>query len=249
MSGRIYGEKKDISEQDVKAFYNKRAAMASKMSSPYSAVLNGDQNPTHADLLNRFDREYIIPKLGITRDTAVLDIGCGIGRIAGMVTPLCGRYLGADFAPEMITVARKTVAGLNENAEFICASFKELMDKPVESFNGKFSCVFMRGVCMYINDDELKYCMSRLPDLLAEHCTMYVGDPVGIGKRLTLDEIHSEQLNSDYSAIYRTQEEYTEFYKPFIDRGFRFVESTFFPPEVNGAKYSDTDRWYAILER
>ena len=223
--------------------------MVSQMANPNLAVLNGDQNPAHAATLNNFEQDHIIPQLGITKETFVLDIGCGIGRIARMAAPLCGRYLGADFAPEMIAAAKNAVAGLNENAEFICASFKELVDKPQETFNGKFSCVIIRGICCYINDDELKYCMSRLPGMLAEHCTMYVSDPVGIKTRLTLDEIHSEQLNSDYSAIYRTQEEYTEFYKPFIDKGFRFVESTFFPPEVNGAKYTDTDRWYAILER
>ncbi len=39
---------------------------------------------------NDFDREYIIPRLGITGDTHILDIGCGVGRIAEMILPLTG---------------------------------------------------------------------------------------------------------------------------------------------------------------
>ena len=30
-----------------------------------------------------------------------------MGRFAEMALPLCGRYLGADFAPEMIAAAEK----------------------------------------------------------------------------------------------------------------------------------------------
>ena len=108
MSNRIYGTRTDINEQEVRDFYNKRAALASSMKNPLSAVVNGEQNPEQADTRSRFDREYIVPRLDLTPNSAVLDIGCGMGRFAEMVLPLCGRYLGADFAPEMIAAAEKT---------------------------------------------------------------------------------------------------------------------------------------------
>ena len=99
MSNRIYGTRTDINEQEVRDFYNKRAALASSMKNPLSAVVNGEQNPEQADTRSRYDREYIVPRLDLTQNSAVLDIGCGMGRFAEMVLPLCGRYLGADFAP------------------------------------------------------------------------------------------------------------------------------------------------------
>lgn len=249
MSNRIYGEKTEIDELKVQDFYNKRAAAASSMKNPLSAVVNAEQNPKQADTRSRFDREYIIPKLRLTENSAVLDIGCGMGRFAEMVLPICGRYLGADFAPEMISAARQRTADIDPEAQYVCASFSELMNKPDSFFNGKFDCVILLGVCMYINDDELKKCLSRLSELLNDNCTMYVGDAVGLGTRLTLDQIHSHQLNTDYSAIYRTVEEYIELYSIFTQKGFRFTEQAYFPPEVNGTRYQDSDRWYAILER
>lgn len=85
MSNRIYGTRTDINEQEVRDFYNKRAALASSMKNPLSAVVNGEQNPEQADTRSRFDREYIVPRLDLTQNSAVLDIGCGMGRFAEMV--------------------------------------------------------------------------------------------------------------------------------------------------------------------
>lgn len=166
MSNRIYGTRTDINEQEVRDFYNKRAALASSMKNPLSAVVNGEQNPEQADTRSRFDREYIVPRLDLTQNSAVLDIGCGMGRFAEMVLPLCGRYLGADFAPEMIAAAEKRTAAYSDQAKYVCASFSELMSKPDSFFGGKFDCVIMLGVCMYINDTELVKCLTRLVDLL-----------------------------------------------------------------------------------
>lgn len=117
MSNRIYGTRTDINEQEVRDFYNKRAALASSMKNPLSAVVNGEQNPEQADTRSRFDREYIVPRLDLTQNSAVLDIGCGMGRFAEMVLPLCGRYLGADFAPEMIAAAEKRTAAYSDQAK------------------------------------------------------------------------------------------------------------------------------------
>lgn len=143
MSNRIYGTRTDINEQEVRDFYNKRAALASSMKNPLSAVVNGEQNPEQADTRSRFDREYIVPRLDLTQNSAVLDIGCGMGRFAEMVLPLCGRYLGADFAPEMIAAAEKRTAAYSDQAKYVCASFSELMNKPDSFFGGKFDCVIM----------------------------------------------------------------------------------------------------------
>lgn len=63
------------------------------------------------------------------------------------------------------------------------------------------------------------------------------------------DQIHSDQLDSDYSAIYRTAEEYVKLYSIFTKQGFHFAEQAYFPPEINGTRYNDSDRWYAILKR
>lgn len=50
MSNRIYGTRTDINEQEVRDFYNKRAALASSMKNPLSAE-------TASRILNRLTQE------------------------------------------------------------------------------------------------------------------------------------------------------------------------------------------------
>ncbi len=97
MSNRIYGTRTDINEQEVRDFYNKRAALASSMKNPLSAVVNGEQNPEQADTRSRFDREYIVPRLDLTPNSAVLDIGCGMGRFAEMGASVMRKVSGRGF--------------------------------------------------------------------------------------------------------------------------------------------------------
>lgn len=47
-SHRIYEEKHDIDTDNTKNFYDQRAKNIGNMSSPYVAVLLGDQDPQHA---------------------------------------------------------------------------------------------------------------------------------------------------------------------------------------------------------
>jgi SAM-dependent methyltransferase len=52
------------------------------------------------------------------RDAVVVDLGCGIGRVARFVAPLVSRYIGLDYAAAMVTKAREYNAGL-VNVEFV----------------------------------------------------------------------------------------------------------------------------------
>jgi SAM-dependent methyltransferase len=52
------------------------------------------------------------------RDAVVVDLGCGIGRVARFVAPLVARYIGLDYAAAMVARAREYNAGL-ANVEFV----------------------------------------------------------------------------------------------------------------------------------
>lgn len=102
---------------------------------------------------------------------------------------------------------------------------------------------------MYINDADLKDCIARLIDLLDEHCIMYLTETVAVETRLTLDECPSDALKTTYDVIYRTPSEYNAYYEVFKNAGFRIVKQDYLPHLNNEASFSETDRWYTILER
>lgn len=97
MSNRIYGTRTDINEQEVRDFYNKRAALASSMKNPLSAVVNGEQNPEQADTRSRFDREYIVPRLDLTQNSAVSGYRLRNGKICRNGASIMRKVSGRRF--------------------------------------------------------------------------------------------------------------------------------------------------------
>ena len=239
---RVYGRNVVIDTSHIHEFYEKRAAIEDA-----SAVLLG--NVKSVDEKNKFDREEILPKLGITKATRVLDIGCGIGRMAEMVLPRCGFYYGVDFSESMVNATEKVCQGIVSKGGFECRtmSFSDVLEHDPDFFGGKFGAVLVLGVCVYINDDELRKIFSTLNGLLDDTCTLYFAEPIGLGERLSLVDFPSRELHTDYSAIYRTAEEYTALYAPLLDAGFSIVEQNYSPRF--GETYTDTGRWYTILKR
>lgn len=246
---RIYSEKLDINTQNTINFYNDRAKRAASMECPYTAVLLGDQNPKYAEQWNIFEKEYILPDLDLNENSCVLEIGCGMGRWAETVIPLVKCYRGIDFSSSMIEIAKKRCAFEGKDYDFINASFQQAVTD-LELLGGiKFDRVIIGGVCMYINDSDLNMCISDLNGLLAEKCKMFFTETVAVETRLTLDECPSEALKTTYDVIYRTPSEYNEYYQSLLNNGFVICKQDYLPHLNSEATFSETDRWYTILER
>jgi ubiquinone/menaquinone biosynthesis C-methylase UbiE len=60
----------------------------------------------------------LLQEWGVSRPSrAVLDLGCGIGRVAARLAPPVGSVRGIDISPGMIAAARRRCAGL-PNVQF-----------------------------------------------------------------------------------------------------------------------------------
>jgi ubiquinone/menaquinone biosynthesis C-methylase UbiE len=53
----------------------------------------------------------VIDRTAIAAGDVVVEIGCGIGRIAAHVAPRCARYVGVDVAANMLALARRRLVG------------------------------------------------------------------------------------------------------------------------------------------
>lgn len=251
MKNRIYGEKVSVSTEVVKAFWRERASMYEEKG--INATICGDQNLETALKETEFDRDQIIPRLGITKDSRVLDMGCGIGRFAKMILPQCGYYCGVDYTEGMIQVTEQVCRGIRaENpqaGEFSLRhmSVSEAAEQEPAALGGPFDIFIMWSIGMYMNDADLEHTLQLAPRLMKEHATVLLQDSMGLGKRLTLDQFPSEALQSPYSAIYRTKEEYAKLYSPLLEAGFSYVEEAQLPDFGNA--YSDSERRFCILKR
>lgn len=88
--------------------------------------------------------------------------------------------------------------------------------------------------------------METLLTFFKKDSIFYLTETVGVEKRLTLKEFYSDTLQCDYDAIYRTPEEYKEYFKVIEDAGYQVLQQGFLPKLNKEKGFSETDRWYTI---
>lgn len=246
---RVYGRKVDINTENTREFYNNRAKAMQDMENPYVSVLLGDQNPEYAVAWNKFEKENILPKMGIDESSRVLDIGCGMGRWAETLIPRSGYYCGTDLSSEMVMRARERNQYEGKTYDFLNYGFQDFCALPEDKLPCLFNRLWICGVMMYINDEALFKGMEQLLQKMDQSVRVYFTETIALKERLTLNEFYSEALKADYDVIYRTEAEYNEVYKSWLSAGFRIVEQGMLPHLNKEKEYSETDRWYTILER
>ena len=243
MNNRVYGEKIEIDSKATVSFYDQRAKTINNRKQEYTTVLLGDQDPEYSIKWDKYEKEYIIPKLLLDGTKTVLDLGCGMGRWADALAEKCEAYYGIDFSSEMIEVAKHKKR--NGKCEFYNLSFKEaLTDSRITCRH--YDIIIVTGVSMYINDDELIDCYKGLKQLVNQDTLMYFEESVGKKERLTLNQIWSENLNDYYGAIYRTREEYMELMQKYMN-SIEFLEEGYMD-FLDKKEQSETSHWYALFK-
>jgi SAM-dependent methyltransferase len=90
------------------------------------------------------------------RAARVLDIGCGLGRLAARVVAPGREVIGVDLSPEMVARARSLGAG-TPGLRFECADFFDLDPGPE-----RFDCVLSAAVLHHLDADAAIARMIRL---------------------------------------------------------------------------------------
>ena len=242
MKARVYGEKINIDTENTISFYNQRAKTIKTREREYTTVLLGDKDPDFSVKWDAYEKQFILPKLKLTKEKVILDIGCGIGRWAEAVVGQCKEYYGVDFSSEMIAVAKENIK--KENCHFYKMSLVDaLSDSKITA--RKYDIVLMTGVSMYINEEELIKCYHGLKRLAKRDTLFYFEESVGKKERLTLNHIWSEDLKDYYAAIYRTREEYKSLIRECMKEA-EFIEEGYMD-FLDKKEQSETSHWYAVL--
>ena len=243
MAERVYGEKVSIDTKNTISFYNQRAKTIKNREQEYTTVLLGDQDPEYAVKWDEYEKGFVLPKLMLNRNKVVLDLGCGMGRLADAVSDKGKEYYGVDFSSEMIAVAKQNVR--NNNCHFYTMSVVDALSDPKITAR-KYDLVLMAGVSMYINEDELKESYRLLRNLVNKDSLFYFEESVGKIERLTLNHIWSEDLQDYYGAIYRTREEYKSLIDEYIN-GVEYIEEGYMN-FLDKEEQTETSHWYALLQ-
>lgn len=242
---RIYADKIAIQKESTHAFFERRGKSVDQ-DHPLTSVLYQDSNPELAAARDRWEKSSILPKLAIDAESAVLDIGCGIGRWAEACLPICERYHGTDFSASLIDVARQRIGAPSATFQVLAAQHctPDRIEGPVE-----FSHIIIAGVLLYLNDDDVAAALSGVGECAGQACTLYVREPIAVTDRLTLDKHLSQELKAEYSAIYRTEAELMGIFESTVlAAGFRLAESSnLYPDDLNNR--AETIQKFYIFKR
>lgn len=203
---RLYGDKEDINSDKVKDFFNKRANK--DFESDLSIVLFQDKE--NSAKRHEEEKKLLFENVDVN-GKKIIEIGCGIGRWAEALHEKCESFLGIDFSPDLIKIANNSQNYQNCKFQVMSATdikIDDLLIKP------PFDVIIFSGFLMYINDDNLEIIMDEVNKIGSDNKKVFAMEPIScLETRLTLKDFYSEGLESDYNAIYRTENEYLEVFK------------------------------------
>ena len=81
--------------------------------------------------------------------------------------------------------------------------------------------------------------------LAASTAQLYIREPVAIDERLTLDRFYSEELGSDYSAVYRSIPEFQQMFDAYLmSAGFSVKHADWlYSPELSNRVETAQHYW------
>lgn len=234
---RLYGEKENIDKENVKEFFDKRAnkEVDSLM------TITSFQEKENLDKRQLEESEVLLNNIDFT-NKKVLEMGCGLGRWAEFFHDKCDTYLGIDYAENLIELA-------NENYKYDNCHFQVMsaLDIDIDTLIIKppFDVIFIAGVLIYLNDEDIPKLIDEINNISSEDKIIYIRETISVmDTRLTLKDFYSEDLEVDYNAIYRTQEELLDYFNSF--NNITNIKSEKIHENLN--KHTETGYKYFILE-
>lgn len=232
MQTRVYTDKINIDNNSTKEFWQKRANNINNL----QTVLLGSDNTGSEQNIRNENEKRIVEKI---QNPGILDIGCGIGRWAENLQNKFEYYVGVDFSEGFINYASKKFTNFS-NVKFYNNSILNL-DKDI--LTSRFNLIICTGVLMYINDENISNIFKAFRQVSPEY--LYIQESISLMKgRLTLNKFESKDLKTDYSAIYRTKQEYEEYFKT---NAFNIIKTDLLLDNKSGAR-EETNAQYWILK-
>jgi ubiquinone/menaquinone biosynthesis C-methylase UbiE len=229
-----------IDKDKVKAFWDARAQTFGALD--FNSIANLEQDPENLALKVRLETEKVFSYLRSVKGKTVLDLGAGVGQWAfRFVEQGAAQVTAVEYSAELAEIGRREAQrrGVG-NLEFVVS--------PAEAFMapGTFDIVFISGLFVYMNDDQAEKLVSGLARFCHAGTTVLLRDGTGVLKRHEINNRFSEHLKTDYSATYRTAEQYETLFSRY---GFKFLRhENMFDEDCVLNKYPETRlRIYEIV--
>ncbi|WP_421348848.1 class I SAM-dependent methyltransferase [Aeromonas veronii] len=221
-----------INPKKVKKFWESRAELYSVVA--LESVANLEQDPTNLQIKIDDETAKVFSWLPSVENKNILDLGAGVGQWSFRFAERnAKRVLAVEYTEGLAKIGEKEArARKMDQVEFVVCAAEEY--KSTE----KFDLIFISGLFVYLNDDQAKGLLANLDDFLTDDGLLMLRDGTGVAMRYEIDDNYSEHLAQNYSATYRTANEYITL---FENAGFSCIQSeNMFPESHPLNKYKET---------
>lgn len=220
-----------IIRERLQTFWNSRSALVEDL--PAGVTVLGTHQGDQRRIAEQTAQEValVIDQVDSPGDKVLLDLGCGDGRQLVQLARSFRKVIGVDFAESLLDLARQRLDSAGLAGDLVLANAIEYEpDQPVDVFllSGLLPCI----------DDVQAACVA---EMLRHHSQagrqLFVRTSIGLERRIDVVNQYSTELNSRYTAYYRTNEEILDL---FARSGWRLERS-----EILYQHRADTGvKWY-----
>ncbi len=199
-----------MAKNSFKEFWENRAKMCDLSKS--NSITNLEEDGRFQKIKIEKEIEKIDNIFKPSKNKVLLDLGSGIGFWSLRFTMKCKKVIGVDFVDEMNQSLRIKARKLNiYNLELFTCDIIDFKPKI------RIDYVFLSGVLLYLTDKRALKLVRNIYNYTKDESEILVRDATGVNGRHIINNKYSKDLKSNYSAIYRSR---NEFIKLFESNGF-----------------------------
>lgn len=195
-----------IDEKLIKSFWDSRADTYKDLA--FESIANLEQDPENLKLKIELETEKVTDYLGPVEGKSILDLGAGVGQWAFRFVDAGARQvLAVEYSAPLAEIGTAEAAKRGiDNLEFVVSGAEEFRHE------GTFDIVFISGLFVYMNDEQAETLATNLATFCHDDTIVLLRDGTALEARYEINNRMSDHLNTLYSAVYRTRQEYIELF-------------------------------------
>lgn len=202
-----------LDREKIRVFWQNRAAK--RLGEESYRITNLEEDDQLQQLKMEHEQRRVLEFLELTPGMIALDLAAGVGRWSLLLAERCRQVVAVEYLDSMVEGARAKARerGIG-NIEFICQDVLDYRPKR------RFDIVFISGLLLYLPDHEGARLARNIADYCDDGAVLFLREPAGAPVRHEIVDQYSEALQANYSALYRTRDEYLEM---FARVGFELI--------------------------
>lgn len=195
-----------IDKKEVKSFWDAQAKKSSSLK--LEGISNLEENKELLEKKILLELNKVNSWIGSLEKMCVLDLGSGTGQWAIRFAETADSVIAVEFSEGMQEHAISLSNDMRiSNIKFTCCPAQEYLTKD------KIDLIWISGLLIYLDDYECNRLLKNCKKMLQSGAKLILRDGTGVLGRHEINSSYSEALKANYSAIYRTSEEYIEMFK------------------------------------